>query len=241
MFCQKENKMKKICLKEVKRVYQAGSEKVQALKGITFEILEQEFCVILGPSGSGKSTLLNILGGMDRASSGVVHIGDVDISHFSNSELTDYRRLEIGFVFQFYNLIPTLKVYENVDMAARLGNNPLDAKEVLRAVGLEKRMDHFPAELSGGELQRVSIARALVKNPKILLCDEPTGALDSDTGKKILCLLQDMAQRYGKTVIVVTHNAAIAPAADRVIHLKDGEIQRIEENTIPMNMSEVIW
>lgn len=233
--------MKDIHVKNVKRVYQVGSEKVMALKGINFTIREKEFSVILGASGSGKSTLLNLLGGMDRASSGEIHIGDINIADFSNSELTDYRRLDVGFVFQFYNLIPTLNAYENVDMAARLKSNRFNTKEVLKAVGLEKRMYHFPAELSGGELQRVSIARALVKNPQLLLCDEPTGALDSETGKTILCLLQDMSYEYGKTVIVVTHNAAIAPAADRIIHLKDGNIQGVEENEFPMDMNEVVW
>lgn len=168
-------------------------------------------------------------------------IDETDITRFSDTELTDYRRMDVGFVFQFYNLIPTLNAYENVNMAARIGRNPFDTKEIMAAVGLETRMKHFPAEMSGGELQRVAIARALVKNPRILLCDEPTGALDSETGKIILSLLQKMSRDYGKTVIIVTHNALIAPAADKVIHLKDGNIKDIEVNESPITMEEVVW
>lgn len=230
-----------ITFEKTKRVYQAGSDSVRALSSVSFDIEEEEFTVILGPSGSGKSTLLNLLGGMDRATGGRIMIDETDITRFSDTELTDYRRMDVGFVFQFYNLIPTLNAYENVNMAARIGRNPFDTKEIMAAVGLETRMKHFPAEMSGGELQRVAIARALVKNPRILLCDEPTGALDSETGKIILSLLQKMSRDYGKTVIIVTHNALIAPAADKVIHLKDGNIKDIEVNESPITMEEVVW
>ncbi len=230
-----------LSFKEVKWIYQVGNDSVRALDGINFDIEEKQFSVILGPSGSGKSTLLNLLGGMDRATSGNIIVDDSDITQFSNNQLTDYRRMDVGFVFQFYNLIPTLNAYENVNMAARIGRNPLDAKEIMEAVGLGKRIKHFPAEMSGGELQRVAIARALVKNPKILLCDEPTGALDSETGKMVLSLLHKMSREYGKTVIIVTHNAAIAPAGDKVIHLKDGGIANIEMNSNPIPMEQVVW
>jgi ABC-type antimicrobial peptide transport system, ATPase component len=230
-----------LTFQKVKRVYQTGNDTVRALTGVSFDIQKEEFTVILGPSGSGKSTLLNLLGGMDKASGGQIIIDEVDITKFSDAELTNYRRTDVGFVFQFYNLIPTLNAYENVNMAARIGRNPFEAQEMMKAVGLEKRMKHFPAEMSGGELQRVAIARALVKNPKILLCDEPTGALDSATGKMILSLLQKMSRDYGKTVIIVTHNAAIAPSADKVIHLKDGKIEGIEVNDNPISMEQVVW
>lgn len=230
-----------LTFQKVKRMYQTGNDTVRALTGVSFDIQQEQFTVILGPSGSGKSTLLNLLGGMDRATSGQIIIDEVDITKFSDSELTDYRRTDVGFVFQFYNLIPTLNAYENVNMAARIGRNPLEAQEIMKAVGLEKRMKHFPAEMSGGELQRVAIARALVKNPKILLCDEPTGALDSETGKMVLSLLQKMSREYGKTVIIVTHNAAIAPAADKIIRLKDGRIDGIDINDNPISMEQVVW
>lgn len=226
---------------KVKKEYEVGNDIVKALDSVSFEIDEGTFNVVLGPSGSGKSTLLNLLGGMDSVTGGNIYVDNTDISELKSGALTKYRARDVGFVFQFYNLIASLNVYENVDMAGKLGRNPMGAAESLKAVGLEKRMKHFPAELSGGELQRTSIARAVCKNPKILLCDEPTGALDSETGKKILTLLQEMSTRYGKTVIVVTHNALIAPTADRVIRLKDGKIKTIEENNKPASVEEVEW
>ena len=230
-----------ISFESVTREYMVGNESVKALSQSSFTVEAGQFAVILGPSGSGKSTTLNLLGGMDRATSGHILVDGKDVTVLSDRQLTDYRRIDIGFVFQFYNLIPNLNTYENVDIAGRLGRNPLDAGEVLKAVGLEKRFKHFPAELSGGELQRTSIARALCKNPKLLLCDEPTGALDSETGKTILELLLEMSRKYGKTVVVVTHNAAISPAADRVIHLKDGHIVKVEDNASPLPMEKVVW
>lgn len=230
-----------ISFESVTREYRVGNESVKALSQSSFTVEAGQFAVVLGPSGSGKSTTLNLLGGMDSATSGHILVDGKDITALSDSQLTDYRREDIGFVFQFYNLIPNLNTYENVDIAGRLGKNPLDAKEVLKAVGLEKRIRHFPAELSGGELQRTSIARALCKNPKLLLCDEPTGALDSETGKAILGLLLEMSHKYGKTVVVVTHNAAISPAADRVIHLKDGNVVKVEDNASPLPMEKVVW
>ncbi|TCL55030.1 putative ABC transport system ATP-binding protein [Kineothrix alysoides] len=233
--------MEYLNFQNVKRTYQTGNDEVRALCGVSFDIKEKQFAVILGPSGSGKSTLLNLLGGMDRSDGGQIVMDGMDITGFSGAKLTDYRRTDVGFVFQFYNLIPTLNAYENVNMAARIGRNPFEAAEMMKAVGLEKRMKHFPAEMSGGELQRVAIARALVKNPKILLCDEPTGALDSETGKMILSLLKRMSREYGKTVVIVTHNAAIAPAADKVIRLKDGKIEGIQVNDNPISMEQVVW
>ncbi len=233
--------MEYLNFQNVKRTYQTGNDEVRALCGVSFDIKEKQFAVILGPSGSGKSTLLNLLGGMDRSDGGQIVIDGMDITGFSDAKLTDYRRTDVGFVFQFYNLIPTLNAYENVNMAARIGRNPFEAAEMMKAVGLEKRMKHFPTEMSGGELQRVAIARALVKNPKILLCDEPTGALDSETGKMILSLLKRMSREYGKTVVIVTHNAAIAPAADKVIRLKDGKIEGIQVNDNPISMEQVVW
>lgn len=226
---------------KVTREYKAGKETIKALDNISFEIEQGHFTVILGPSGSGKSTTLNLLGGMDKATSGKIAVGEKEITAFGNDRLTVYRRHDVGFVFQFYNLIPNLTAIENVDLACRLGKSPLSAEETLRAVGLEKRINNFPSEMSGGELQRVSIARALCKNPKLLLCDEPTGALDSETGKKILTLLQDMSRKYRNAVVVVTHNAAIAPTADRVIHLKDGHVKSTKDNTSPLSMEEVVW
>ena len=233
--------MSLIQFNHVTRTYRTGEENIKALDGISFQVEEGQFTVILGPSGSGKSTTLNLLGGMDKATSGKITVGKKEITSFSDDQLTVYRRHNVGFVFQFYNLIPNLTAFENVDLACRLGKSPLSAKESLQAVGLEKRMNNFPSELSGGEQQRVSIARALCKKPQLLLCDEPTGALDSETGKKILNLLQKMSRQYHNAVVVVTHNAAIAPAADRVIRLKDGHIQAVEDNASPMPMEEVVW
>lgn len=225
----------------VTREYSSGRSTVKALDNVSFSIEKGQFTVILGPSGSGKSTTLNLLGGMDKATSGKISVGERDVTALDDKKLTVYRRHDVGFVFQFYNLIPNLTAFENVDLACHLGKNPLSAEETLTAVGLKDRMLSFPAEMSGGELQRVSIARALCKNPKLLLCDEPTGALDSNTGKKVLVLLQKMSREYDNAVVVVTHNAAIAQAADRVINLKDGKVISIEDNTNPISMEEVIW
>ncbi len=233
--------MSLIQFNHVTRTYRTGEEDIKALDGVSFQVEEGQFTVILGPSGSGKSTTLNLLGGMDKATSGEITVGKKIITSFGDDQLTVYRRHNVGFVFQFYNLIPNLTAFENVDLACRLGKSPLSAKESLQAVGLEKRMNNFPSELSGGEQQRVSIARALCKKPQLLLCDEPTGALDSETGKKILNLLQKMSRQYRNAVVVVTHNAAIAPAADRVIRLKDGHIQAVDDNASPTPMEEVVW
>jgi len=233
--------MSYLTFNNVKKNYEIGNDVVQALQSINFGINEAEFTIVLGPSGSGKSTLLNLLGGMDTATSGKIFVDGIDVTSLNQHQLTDYRRHDVGFVFQFYNLIPSLSVYENVDMAARLGRQSLDAKEILSSVGLENRMKHFPAELSGGELQRTSIARAICKNPKILLCDEPTGALDSETGRMILSLLHKMSRDYRQTVIVVTHNSLIAPAADKVISIKDGKISDVQINEQPISMGKVVW
>lgn len=230
-----------IVFSNVTREYHAGKEKIKALANANFTVEKNSFTVILGPSGSGKSTTLNLLGGMDRATSGQIFVGDKEISALSDKELTDYRRTDVGFVFQFYNLIPNLNAYENVDVSARLGKNPLDPGEMLAAVGLRNRMRNFPSEMSGGEMQRTSIARALCKNPDLILCDEPTGALDSITGRTILQLLQNIAHNKGKTVVVVTHNSAIAPAADRVIRLKDGRVAQVVNHKNPVSMEEVSW
>jgi len=228
-------------LRGVSRVYRAGTESIRALDNVGFDVEEGSFTVVLGPSGSGKSTTLNLLGGMDRATSGTILVGGTDVTELSAHALTDYRRHDVGFVFQFYNLIPNLNVYENIDVACRLGTDPLSAADVLREVGLECRLRNFPSELSGGEQQRVSIARALCKNPKLLLCDEPTGALDSETGKMVLSLLQGMSRTRRKTVVVVTHNAMIAPTADRVVRLKDGRVASVVDNDAPAGMEEVMW
>lgn len=207
-------------LEQVTKVYKMGEVEIRAVDGIDFSIAKGEFVVIVGPSGAGKTTVLNILGGMDTATSGSVLVDKNDIAKYSPKKLIGYRRDDIGFVFQFYNLIPNLTALENVELALQICKNPLDAKTVLEDVGLGERLNNFPAQLSGGEQQRVSIARALAKNPKLLLCDEPTGALDYNTGKAILKLLQDTCRKKGMTVIVITHNSAIAPMADRVIHIK---------------------
>lgn len=233
--------MEFIEFKDVTREYNAGNEKIKALNNVNFTIRDNAFTVILGPSGSGKSTTLNLLGGMDIATKGSIVVGNKEITKFKSKELTDYRRYDIGFVFQFYNLIPNLSTYENVDVSARLSRNPMKTEDAIEAVGLTHRRNNFPSQLSGGELQRTSIARALCKNPKLLLCDEPTGALDSVTGKKVLILLQEMTKKYNKSVVIVTHNAAIAPAADRVIRLKDGVVEAIEDNLNPLSMEKVEW
>ena len=224
----------------VKKIYKMGEVKIEALRDANFEIEKGETCVIVGPSGAGKTTLLNILGGMDTLSGGHVYLDGKDISKFNTKQLTRYRRYEIGFVFQFYNLVQNLTAVENVSLATQICLNPMDPKEAMRKVGLEDRMDNFPTQLSGGEQQRVAIARALAKNPKLLLCDEPTGALDYNTGKAILKLLQDTAHETGMTVVIITHNTAITPMADRIIRVKNGTISSVElnENRVPVEMIE---
>lgn len=230
-----------VSLKNVSKIYKMGEVEIRAVDGIEFDIKKGEFVVIVGPSGAGKTTVLNILGGMDTATSGQVLVDGEDIAKYSSRQLTGYRRDDIGFVFQFYNLIPNLTALENVELALQICKNPLNAEEVLREVGLEKRLKNFPAQLSGGEQQRVSIARALAKNPKLLLCDEPTGALDYQTGKAILKLLQDMCRERGMTVIVITHNSAIAPMADRVIRIKNGKVASMAVNEKPMSVEDIEW
>ena len=228
-------------LEQVTKVYHVGEVDIHAVDGIDFEVQKGEFVVIVGPSGAGKTTVLNILGGMDTASTGRVLVDGKDIAKYSPRKLTGYRRDDIGFVFQFYNLIPNLTALENVELASQICKNPLNAKRVLQEVGLGERMGNFPAQLSGGEQQRVSIARALAKNPKLLLCDEPTGALDYQTGKAILKLLQDMCRQKGMTVIVITHNTAITPMADRVIRIKNGRVSEMSLNAQPMPGQEIEW
>ena len=228
-------------LEQVTKVYKMGEVEIRAVDGTDFSIAKGEFVVIVGPSGAGKTTVLNILGGMDTATSGSVLVDKNDIAKYSPKKLIGYRRDDIGFVFQFYNLIPNLTALENVELALQICKNPLDAKTVLEDVGLGERLNNFPAQLSGGEQQRVSIARALAKNPKLLLCDEPTGALDYNTGKAILKLLQDTCREKGMTVIVITHNSAIAPMADRVIHIKNGKVSAMEMNEHPVPVETIEW
>jgi len=228
-------------LKDVKKYYRMGEVTIKAVDGIDFQINKGEFVVIVGPSGAGKTTVLNILGGMDTCSEGRIYVDGVDISAFDKKELTNYRRNYVGFVFQFYNLIQNLTAVENVELASQICANPLDATEVLCQVGLGDRLINFPAQLSGGEQQRVSIARALAKNPKLLLCDEPTGALDYNTGKSILKLLQDTCRENGMTVIVITHNSAIAPMADRVIKIKNGRVSSMTVNENPVSVETIEW
>ena len=228
-------------LDKVSKIYKMGEVEIRAVDNISFEISKGEFVVVVGPSGAGKTTVLNILGGMDTATKGHVFVDGSNIAKYNSHQLTAYRRDDIGFVFQFYNLVPNLTALENVELAMQICKNPLDAKKVLCEVGLEDRMGNFPAQLSGGEQQRVSIARALAKNPKLLLCDEPTGALDYQTGKAILKLLQDMCREKGMTVIVITHNSALTPMADRVIHIKNGTVSAMELNTDPTPVEEIEW
>lgn len=230
-----------VSFKDVNKYYVMGEQKISALNNISFDIKKGEFCIIVGPSGAGKTTLLNILGGMDSCDDGTVLLDGNKISQYSEKELTSYRRHDVGFVFQFYNLVQNLTALENVELASEICKDPLDAKQVLEDVGLGHRLQNFPAQLSGGEQQRVSIARALAKNPKILLCDEPTGALDYVTGKSILKLLSDTCKNTGKTVIVITHNTAIVPMADRVIHVKNGQVTEVEVNENPVNIDEIEW
>ena len=228
-------------LKNVTKIYQMGEVQIRAVDGINFSIDKGEFVVVVGPSGAGKTTVLNILGGMDKASGGEVLVDGKDIAGYSQKQLTGYRRNDIGFVFQFYNLVPNLTALENVELALQISRNPLDAKTVMQEVGLGDRLNNFPAQLSGGEQQRVSIARALAKNPKLLLCDEPTGALDYQTGKAILKLLQDMCRERGMTVIVITHNSALTPMADRVIRIKNGKVSEMYRNEHPVSVETIEW
>lgn len=228
-------------LENVSKIYGSGDVKIVAVDGISFEITKGEFVVIVGPSGAGKTTVLNILGGMDKATSGKIFVDGKNIAGYSGRQLTSYRREDIGFVFQFYNLVPNLTALENVELALQICKDPLDARTVLEEVGLQGRFGNFPAQLSGGEQQRVSIARALAKNPKLLLCDEPTGALDYQTGKAILKLLQDMCRERGMTVIVITHNSALTPMADRVIRIKNGKVSAMTQNAHPTPVEEIEW
>lgn len=233
--------MSYISVKNLTKTYEMGEVTIKALENVSFDINKGELTVILGPSGAGKTTILNILGGMDKASSGKVIIDNNDIAKYSNRELTNYRRYDIGFVFQFYNLIGNLTALENVSLASQICKHPMDSSEALKSVGLLDRKDHFPAQLSGGEQQRVSIARAIAKNPKLLLCDEPTGALDSKTGKKIIELLQDTCHKTNTTTIIITHNAVIADIADKVIKVKNGKIEDIVINKHPKLVKEIDW
>ena len=230
-----------IRFENVKKIYQTGDVPIEALSGVDFSIDKGEFVIILGASGAGKSTILNILGGMDSASSGNVFVDNENVSTFTGKKLISYRRHDVGFVFQFYNLVPNLTALENVELATQICKNPLDTVTVMKDVGLEERMKNFPSQLSGGEQQRVSIARALAKNPKLLLCDEPTGALDYKTGKSILKLLQDTARKTGMTVVIITHNIALADIGDRVIRVKSGRVESITTNANPMDVEKVEW
>ena len=226
---------------DVSKIYKVGDMEFKALSNASFELNEGELVVILGPSGAGKSTLLNMLGGLDNPTSGKIIVEGQDISKLKNNELAEYRASHVGFVFQFYNLIPTLTVHENVTLVKEIAKEPLSATKMLEEVGLKEHYKKFPSELSGGEQQRVSIARALAKNPKILLCDEPTGALDSETGVVVLKLLLKMAREYNKTIVIVTHNSNIAEIADKIIRVRSGKIQSIEKNDNPKNVDEVEW
>ena len=226
---------------DVSKIYQMGEVKVAAVRDMSFTIEQGEFVVIVGPSGAGKTTLLNMLGGMDSATSGTIMLDGARVSSFNRKQLTQYRRHDIGFVFQFYNLVQNLTARENVELASQICRDPLDADEVLAAVGLADRVRNFPGQLSGGEQQRVAIARALAKNPKLLLCDEPTGALDYETGKAILKLLQDTSRDTGRTVVVVTHNSAFTAIADRVIHVREGSVAAVELNEAPLSADVLEW
>ena len=226
---------------DVKKVYQMGQVRIEALRDVNFEVEKGEFCVVVGASGAGKTTILNILGGMDTLSEGSVWLDGKEISSYNKRQLTEYRRFDIGFVFQFYNLVQNLTALENVELAAQICKDPLPAASVLEAVGLKERMSNFPAQLTGGEQQRVAIARALAKNPKLLLCDEPTGALDYNTGKAVLKLLQDTCRNSGVTVIVITHNQAITAMADRIITVRSGTVVSEEKNTKIIPVEQIEW
>ena len=230
-----------IDFQHVKKVYRSGEVEVEALHDVSFQVERGEICVIVGPSGAGKTTLLNILGGMDTLTDGRVTLEDEEISAYSKRRLITYRRRDVGFVFQFYNLIENLTALENVELAAQICQDPLDAGETLRAVGLGQRLDNFPSQLSGGEQQRVAIARALAKNPKLLLCDEPTGALDYATGKQILQLLEDTSRKSGMTVIIITHNSALTAMADRVVTVRSGTVRSVKLNPNPTPISQIEW
>ncbi len=230
-----------ITLNHVSKQYHMGEVTITAAADISFEIEKGEFAIIVGPSGAGKTTVLNLLGGMDTCTAGSILVDGTDVGTFNEKQLMEYRRHDIGFVFQFYNLVQNLTAKENVELAAQICRHPMDAETVLEQVGLAHRMDNFPGQLSGGEQQRVAIARALAKCPKLLLCDEPTGALDYVTGKAILQLLQDTCRQQGVTVVVITHNTALTPMADRVIHIKNGLISKIEQNPHPLPISEIEW
>ncbi|MDE7105608.1 MAG: ABC transporter ATP-binding protein [Anaeroplasmataceae bacterium] len=233
--------MEFVTFQNVTKKYIAGSQEIVANNEVSFSIKEKEFCVIVGPSGAGKTTILNLLGGMEGCDSGDIFVDGAEVSKMNDRELTNYRRYDVGFVFQFYNLMPNLTALENIEIAVEICKNPLDPVEVLTSVGLEERLNNFPAQLSGGEQQRVSIARAIAKNPKILLCDEPTGALDYQTGKSILKLLHDTCRQTSKTVIVITHNAAITKMADHVIRVKNGKVEEEYYNEHPVPIEEIEW
>lgn len=228
-------------MRDVKKQYHMGEVVIDALSGVTFQVEKGELCVVVGPSGAGKTTLLNILGGMDSATSGEVIVDGAHVEQYGKRELTLYRRSVVGFVFQFYNLVQNLTALENVELASQICTDPLDAAEVLAEVGLSHRIDNFPSQLSGGEQQRVAIARALAKNPKVLLADEPTGALDYKTGKAILKLLQDTCTNTGKTVVLITHNSAFTDIADRVIHIREGKVAAVEQNANPASAETIEW
>ena len=227
--------------RDVRKIYQMGEVEVAAVDGMSFTVEKGEFVVVVGPSGSGKTTLLNMLGGMDSCTSGTIMLDGREVSSFNEKELTYYRRYDIGFVFQFYNLVQNLTALENVELASQICTDPLDAAEVLAEVGLSHRIDNFPSQLSGGEQQRVAIARALAKNPKVLLADEPTGALDYKTGKAILKLLQDTCANTGKTVVLITHNSAFTDIADRVINIREGKVAAVEQNAYPASAETIEW
>ncbi len=227
--------------KDVKKIYKMGEVEIEALSGVDFSIDKGEFVVVAGASGAGKSTILNILGGMDTTTSGEIYVDRNKVSGYNSKELTTYRRYDIGFVFQFYNLVQNLTAIENIELATEICKDPLDPEKILEAVGLKERRNNFPAQLSGGEQQRVAIARALAKNPKLLLCDEPTGALDYNTGKAILKLLQDTSKEMGMTIVVITHNLAITPMGDKVIRVKNGRVNSIDKNDNPTPIERIEW